>query len=165
MMLPAAYVAHGIPQRTRMRIPAQRGNHDYFRRLAKALERLPGILEVETNPLTAGLLLRHDIPLDEIGAFAEAQELFALSPELAASAPLGTRLLDIGRALDRALLDVTGGRLNATEASLLLALALALYQLWRGNVLPPALPLFGYALSILAVAAARRASENPVPAS
>lgn len=163
-MLPVAHVAHRIPQRTRLRIPAHRGDHDYFQQLKKALECCPGVREVETNPLTAGLLLRHDAPLEEIGAFAEAQELFALSRELAAFVPLARRLLDIGRAIDRALLDATHGKLNATEASLLAVLALAFYQLWRGNILPPASPLFGYALSILAVALARRSSEEPLPA-
>lgn len=164
MTLPVAQVAHCIPQRTRIRIPARRGDHEYFGRLKETLESCPGVLAVEANALTAGLLLRHDARLEEIGAFAETQELFALSHELAAFVPLGRRLLDIGRAIDKALLDATHGKLNATEAGLLAVLALAFYQLWRGNILPPASPLFGYALSILAVALARRSSEDQQPA-
>lgn len=163
MTLPVAHVAHCIPQRTRMRIPARRGDHEYFGRLKETLAGCPGVLEVETNPLTAGLLLRHDAPLEEIGAFAETQELFALSRELAAFVPLARRLLDIGRAIDGALVDATHGKLNATEAGLLVVLALAFYQLWRGNILPPASPLFGYALSLVAVALARRSPEEPLP--
>lgn len=159
-MLPAAHVAHGMPQRTRIRIPARRGDHDYFRRLKRTLESCPGVREVEINPLTAGLLLRHDIPLDDIGAFAEAEGLFALSRELSSFAPLARQLLDIGKAIDRALLEATHGRMSGTEAGLLLMLALAFYQLSRGVVLPPAAPLFGYALSILTVLARRAPEES-----
>lgn len=159
-MLPAAYLAHCMPQRTRVRIPAHRGNHDYFRRLQRTLESCPGVQEVLANPHTAGLLMKHDATLEDIGAFAEAQELFALSRELPAIVPLAQRLLDIGRAIDRVLLDATHGRLSAIDVSLLLVLGLALYQLWQGKVLPPASPLFGYAVTILAIAVARRPSAQ-----
>lgn len=158
MMLAQAHVVHAAGNRTRIRIPARRGDHDYFKRAVAALDACPGMSSVEANALTGSLLFRHDAPLGEIADFARARDLFALSQQIPAMASLTHRLLDLAKAFDRGLQEATHGRLNGMEAASLALLALGFYKLLKSDVLPPASTLFWYAAATL------MAARRPPPA-
>lgn len=146
------HIVHGAGKRTRVRIPAHRGDEGYFKRTAAALKSCPGVQNVEANALTGSLLIEHDAPLEDIGDFAKVRELFALSQQIPAVATLTHRLLDLAREFDRGLQAATQGRVNGMEAAALVLLVLGLYKLLKTDVLPPASTLFWYAAAALAVA-------------
>jgi Heavy metal associated domain 2 len=54
-----AYVHHHLPGRVRLRIPAVKGEEQELRELSSAIARVPGISQVEYNPLTASILIQY----------------------------------------------------------------------------------------------------------
>lgn len=157
MNLPAAYVGHAMPNRTRLRIPSRRHNRDYFRHLESTLREQPGITQATVNPVSGSVLIEHDAPLQEIFSLAKELGLFSFADEARREMSIARQLFDIARSFDRELRQATHGRITGTEAGLLLLLALGIYQIWRGNVLPPATALFGYAIGALEAAAGQQA--------
>ncbi len=59
-MRPAAYIAHHIPGRIRVRVPAARGNSQLLRQIDEKLARVSGIESVESSALTGSVLIRYD---------------------------------------------------------------------------------------------------------
>lgn len=57
---PEAGIAHESPGRLRLKVPACKGDYDFFAELAEAAMELGGVLEVKANPATASLLLLHE---------------------------------------------------------------------------------------------------------
>ncbi len=55
-----AYIAHKSQGRLRLRIPEYRNKTDYFATWQESIEQWPQTQLVETNPLTASLLIHHD---------------------------------------------------------------------------------------------------------
>jgi hypothetical protein len=58
-MLPTAYVAHRLPGRLRLTIPAMRGNRAYFDALTETLEGLEGVTAVSSRPTSASVVIEH----------------------------------------------------------------------------------------------------------
>ncbi len=52
-------VAHAIPGRIRIRLATLRGNPSLGRDIEEAVGRLPGLVDVEANPITGTVLVRH----------------------------------------------------------------------------------------------------------
>lgn len=128
--LPAAEVAHAMPGRTRLRLPDRRGDAAFFASMASGLLSLPGVFDVETRPLTGSVLIAHFNPLDELGDAARTAGLFNLRP-----APVAPSL-DLKVEFDPKLI-------------VALALAgLAIWQISREKVVPPALTLLWYASNL-----------------
>lgn len=128
--LPAAEVAHAMPGRTRLRLAERRGDAVFFASVANGLLSLPGVFDVETRPLTGSVLIAHFNPLDELGDAARTSGLFDLR-----SSPVAPTL-DLKVEFDPKLI-------------VAFALAgLALWQISRDKVVPPALTLLWYASSL-----------------
>ncbi len=128
--LPAAEVAHAMPGRTRLRLPDRRGDAAFFAAVASGLSSLPGVFDVETRPLTGSVLVAHFNPLDELGDTARAAGLFNLRS--ASIAPSPDSKVEF-------------------NPKLIVALALAglaLWQISREKVVPPALTLLWYASNL-----------------
>lgn len=124
---PAAEVSHAMPGRTRLRIADRRGDAAFFATVASGLSALPGVQKVEVTPLTGSVLIRHWGSLEKLGATARDAGIFNL-----AKAP-ATREAATGAAFDPRLLAAAalGG--------------LALWQMSREKLFPPALTLLWYA--------------------
>jgi hypothetical protein len=58
-MAPFAQVVHALPGRKRIRIPEKRGDEVYFTQVKERLADCPGVLAVEANPVTGGVLVHH----------------------------------------------------------------------------------------------------------
>jgi hypothetical protein len=58
-MVVEAYVAHQIPGRVRLRIPAAKGRPDLLREIVAAAGSVSGIKSVEGNPVTGSLVIHH----------------------------------------------------------------------------------------------------------
>jgi hypothetical protein len=53
-------IAHQVPGRVRMKIPAGRGNAELLKQIGEVFGAIPGIEEVEVNPTTGSVVLRYD---------------------------------------------------------------------------------------------------------
>lgn len=129
---PVAEIAHRLPGRMRLRVPALRGAPARLAALAGSLRALPGVTAAAAGPLTGTLLLHHAGDFEALRATAEAQGLlrFADAPGPAAAEPAP-------RPDPAVMLPAAGA---------LLWSALAVVQLLRREALPPAMTLGWQAL-------------------
>jgi hypothetical protein len=125
---PAAFIAHASAGRTRVRVPGRRGDTDFFATSAARLAEFEGVLAVTPRASTSSLLVEHEGEFDAIAKRARAAGLFALGRPAEEEEALAPRLAIPGLA------GVLG--------------ALAVVQLFRQRVLPPAITLLWYAASV-----------------
>jgi hypothetical protein len=59
-MRPAAYIAHHIPGRIRIRIPAAKRNSQLLSQVGEKLAKVSGVESVESSALTGSVLIRYD---------------------------------------------------------------------------------------------------------
>jgi len=106
---------------------------------------------VETNPLTASVLVYHFSSLDEIKEFAEGRNLFLIEakPEPSKALP-SERISARLKSLDQQIMAITGGRVDGKEAAFSGLLLAAAYQVFKGSVLPSGATLMWYALILMA---------------
>jgi hypothetical protein len=140
---PCAVLAHALPGRLRLRLPALRGDGAGMAALAAALGAVPGVLAIAAAPLTGSLLLRHTGPAEAVLAAAGLAGLLRVVP--AAAAPASASALPVA-----ALLPAAGAVASA---------GLALLQLARREALPPALTLGCYAVELARAALHRAAGQ------
>jgi hypothetical protein len=71
-------VSHGLPGRTRFRIPEKKGYLSFYTEVETILTNLPGIARVQANHLTGSVLVFHspDTNLSQIKQHAENSGLF-----------------------------------------------------------------------------------------
>lgn len=149
-MTPASFITHQMPGRTRIRIPAMCRNEAYFQNVQKALQECKGVAGVETNPLTASVLVYHFSSLDEIKEFAEGRNLFLIEAKPAPSKALPSERISARlKSLDQRIMAITGGRLDGKEAAFSGLLLAAAYQVFKGRVLPAGATLAWYALILM----------------
>ncbi|MFO1429050.1 MAG: hypothetical protein U1F76_02745 [Candidatus Competibacteraceae bacterium] len=149
MSVAVAHIVHSLPGRTRLKIPDRRGEPHYFTRLSERLSQCAGIVRVETNPRTGSLLLEHTIPLAQIAAFAQSQQLFTLGPpeplqqEISRSTQAGLRWLN------RQFAQASEGLLSVRVALILGLAGLIFIQVARGQILMPATNLLWFLVQAL----------------
>ncbi len=125
--LPVAELVHAMPGRARLRIVERRGDKVFFAAVATGLSALPGVHHVDVRPLTGSIVLAHGPPIARIGEAAEQAGLFALveTAEEEAEWP--------GLPID-------------PQFAVMVGLGLvALWQLSRGQIFPPAVTAAWYA--------------------
>jgi hypothetical protein len=153
-MTASAYLVHATRQRTRLRIPDERGNEKYFERAARLLSEEDGVTGAQGNPLTASLLLRHGGPLsaETLGRWGAAHGLFDRVERFwPRTRPLARASQARVRTLDERLRTLSSERLDLrTAAGVVLAMA-AIVQAGRGQILAPATSLLWYAIEALGV--------------
>jgi hypothetical protein len=127
-----ARIVHRLPGRLRLLVPTKRGVPSYFDQLALSLATFRGVQSVRTSARAASVVIQHVGAADAILDGARAEGLFdaSLDPNPAEEAAPAWRPRDL-------------------DHLLVLGFALAgVLQLLRGQVLPPALSLFSYALAL-----------------
>lgn len=80
--VPQAYLVHAVAGRTRLRVPARRGDADWFARVVARLGALPAVAGTAATPRLGTLIIRHDGAFAPLAAAAEAVGLFALAAPL-----------------------------------------------------------------------------------
>ena len=132
-MIPAASLCHVSPGRMRLRIPTMRGDDDYFRAVEQGLSSHCGHVAANT---TTGSVLLHNAALTsaELRRVAANEGLFDLveSAATAGERYSGPRL--------------ASGLSALRAAFIMLLVALAIVQLYRGRVLTSSLSLLWHAL-------------------
>jgi hypothetical protein len=124
--LPIAEVVHAMEGRTRLRIPARRGDAAFFASIATGLSTIAGVEDADVRPLTGSLLLQHGVPLAGIAAAAEQARLFKVADGAAMPPPQVAARID-----PKWVIGVGLG-------------VIAVWQLTQGRILPPAITLAWY---------------------
>lgn len=152
---PEARVVHRLPGRVRLRVPARRGDRDWFSSAVVELAMARGVLSARADPRLASLLIHHDGPLEAIAAAAERHGLFRLLDLAPRPESLLGGMRGEAAAWNAGLRRAAGDADLASLAFLGLCLS-ALWQLARGQILPPAATLAWYAAYLLQGAAERK---------
>ncbi len=148
-MLPRAYIVHQVRGRLRLRIREKRQDPDYFQEICPQLESLAGISEVSFNDNTGSLLLRHpELPFTELGPRLSELGLFELveGPE-----PKSTALNPVFSGfswIDKTISDGSTGKVDLRSLAFLGLIGLSAQQIYRGNILGPAIPMLLSALDL-----------------
>lgn len=145
--LPEAHVVHLSQGRLRIRIPEKRRDEAFFKTVEERLRSWQSVERVETNPLTAGVLVHFS---DLGGLFAEnamRNDLFAVNidelraeherPRQTITAWARQRWAESDRLLRR----WTDDKADLRSAAFLVAVAGAIIQAYRGQIAPPAATL------------------------
>jgi len=148
-MIPEALVCHKTLNRLRVRIPAKRRNTEYFTALEKDLITFEGVEAVVTNPVTAGLLLVHNVSLERLSEYAAEKGLFSLIDTPPGQMTLHDSLTDNFNSLDKKVRDYTQGAADIGGLAFLGLIGAGIYQISKGNLTAPAwYTAFWYALNI-----------------
>ncbi len=147
-----AYVVHVAPGRARIRIPAKRGDGLFFTQLESWFKTCPGISQIQINPRAASVLVHFASVtpgLNEIARLARQHRIFRLDENPPPLKTVAEIVADrMGRA-NQVISTGTRGHLDSQSVFFLLFLALGIKQLWRGNIMQPAIPLLWRAVEIL----------------
>lgn len=157
---PGARVAHRLPKRARIVIPARRNDRAFFSAATRLLGTVADVASVVANPVTASLVIEHAGDFGAIAAFASESGLFELEDDAAeivspALRPLSLlSLLLTGFAAFELIPGNVGGKAadalwNSYRESPLLStilLGMGVYGLSGGQGLGCAAPLLLYAL-------------------
>lgn len=147
-MIPEAYISHQIPNRIRLRIPAERNKNDYFSKIEKELQKLKGVDRVEVQPLTGSILIEHTCPVRTLADFTREHQLFEMREPKAAEPWLETLLSKVDR-WDEELRHSTQGQWDIYTLMAAGVAGVSVYQAFRKRFLPPAWTLLGNAFTLL----------------
>jgi hypothetical protein len=134
----------------RLRIPERRRDEAFFGRVRQRLSQWPGVIGVEVNPITAGVLVHFDSAAEDFAGRARDDDLFDLVELAPEPRPIVEEIREGFEGVDRKLRRLTGGGDLRTLVFAAL-LAGAVYQLVRGNIAAPAVSLFWYAGEMLRI--------------
>jgi hypothetical protein len=171
--LPAARISHFTARRLRIKIPEKRRDTDFFDTVAERLATWDSVEGVETNALTASVLIHFSVP--EI-LFLEAvakNDLFEVDLDAAfggSSEPVVTEAaVQAFETADHALRRWTQNGFDMRGVLFVLLLAGGLFQLLRRRLDTPAPTLLWYAGDLIGLWSNRpadtplAASSGPVP--
>ena len=165
--LPSGRICHLSAGRLRIRIAEKRRDDAFFRNTAARLSGWDSVERVEVNPLTASVLV-HFSNRDRLFADMDRHnDLFAIAADPADEhdpAALTEKARRLWGRADAVLRRWTGGSADVRNATFLVLVASALYQLRRGQVMPPALTSLWYAGDMLSLWRATPDETPPVAA-
>jgi hypothetical protein len=159
--LPEAFISHASSGRIRVKIPAKKNDADYFSGLREHFSPIPGVERVEVNPLTASILVKHTLDLNNsadlkpVADYFESRGLFKLAVPLPSSLPERRPVATaegVAAALAGLNAQVKGwsaGMLDFSTLAVLGLISVGVLQASRGIVAVPAITAFWYASSIL----------------
>src|SRR5689334_10463976 len=147
--LPAARISHFTPRRLRIKVPEKRRDRAFFDTVAERLAAWDTIEAVETNPLTASVLIHFSDPQRLFLEAAAKNDLFDIDFDAAfagATAPVATEAaVRSFETADRTLRRWTQNQVDMRSALFLVLLAGGMFQLLRRRLDTPAPTLLWYA--------------------
>jgi hypothetical protein len=171
--LPVARISHFTARRLRIKVPEKRRNTDFFAVVAERLATWQSVERVETNPLTASILIHFSDPERLFLEAAVKNDLFDIDFDSAfrdSAAPAVTEVaVRSFETADSALRRWTENRIDMRGVLFLLLLAGGLFQLLRRRLDTPAPTLLWYAGDLIGLWTDRgpelgiAASSAPVP--
>ncbi|SEL31465.1 HMA2 domain-containing protein [Nitrosovibrio tenuis] len=155
-MAPLARVVHALPGRKRIKVPEKRGEEAYFTLLKERLGGCPGVIAVETNPATAGVLIRYSENEADFLHSAAEQGLFDLTEGTSATnlaTPAGVaraaRAVPANPGTTDMSRHASATGLNMRRLIFLGLIGTGVTQMIEGNIAVPAVAAFWYALNTL----------------
>ena len=140
--LPIAEIMHLMPGRARLRIVERRGDGAFFASVATGLSTIKGVQKVEVQPFTGSILIQHRSSLECISTAAREARLFQLGDGQ------GDRATTPAQAINpRVLVGLGLG-------------SLAIWQLTKGKIMPPAITLAWYASNLLGLLSDHSAEDS-----
>jgi hypothetical protein len=147
--LPAARISHFTGRRLRIKIPEKRRDTDFFDTVAEQLAAWDSVEGVETNPLTASVLIHFSNPERLFLEAAAKNDLFEIDFDAAfgsSSEPVVTQAaLQSFQTADHALRRWTQNQIDMRGVLFVLLLAGGVFQLLRRRLDAPAPTLLWYA--------------------
>ncbi len=148
-MLPRAYIVHQLRGRLRLRIREKRQDPDFFQEICVRLESLPGVVDVRCNANTGSLLLLHpEQSYVELEPQLQGLGLFEL---VSGSEPTSSMLEPMFEGFswaDQALNETSTGKVDLRSLAFIGLMGLAVQQIYRGNIVGPAIPMLISALDL-----------------
>jgi hypothetical protein len=155
-MAPIAYIVHSIQDRIRFHIPSRKRDAAYFTELEKAFAACNTVLAVETDPLTASILLKHKGDPADLTQYALEHRLFASPPPAVAVNPPIVAVASRLEQLDQTVQRMTQGAFDLNGIAFVGLVGAGLFQVWRGRTLGSATSLLSYAVALLALQRTKR---------
>ena len=147
--LPAARISHFTGRRLRIKIPEKRRNTDFFDTVAERLATWDSVEGVETNPLTASILIHFSDPERLFLEASAKNDLFEVDLSAVfggSSEPVVTKAaVQSFETADHALRRWTQNQIDMRGVIFVLLLAGGLFQLLRRRLDTPAPSLLWYA--------------------
>ena len=171
--LPAARISHFTPRRLRIKVPEKRRDRAFFDTVAEQLATWDSVERVETNPLTASILIHFSEPETLFLEAAAKNDLFDIDLDAAfadPSEPVVTQAaVQSFQTADHALRRWTKNEIDLRGVLFVLLLAGGIFQLLRRRLDAPAPTLLWYAGDLIGLWSDRPAdtplatSAGPVP--
>jgi hypothetical protein len=158
-MSPKATIAHESAGRLRLRVPSHQRDAGWFDALRDALLAIEGVLAVDVNPLTAGILVLHELDTAAIVGHALRNGLFEVAPPEPPRPLLAGSFRDRVNRLDDNVRAATRGSLDLKSTAITGLLGIAAVQVLRGRILPPAAIFVSWAASLALTGEERRAGH------
>ena len=147
--LPVARISHFTARRLRIKVPEKRRNTDFFAVVAERLATWESVERVETNPLTASILIHFSDPERLFLEAAVKNDLFDIDFDSAfrdSAAPAVTEVaVRSFETADHALRRWTQNQIDMRGVLFILLLAGGVFQLVRRRLDAPAPTLLWYA--------------------
>jgi hypothetical protein len=135
--------------RVRIKVPSKRGDTVYFASVKEGLSSCPGVVSVDTNPQTAGILVVHSGEMKSLADYAKAKNLFVLNIPKTKPRSLMSDVAATFKSYNDQLKKMTGGELDIPSLVFLSLIVSGVYQIIRGNLGAPAwYTAFYYALGV-----------------
>jgi hypothetical protein len=165
--LPAARISHFTGRRLRIKIPEKRRNTDFFDTVAEQLATWDSVEGVETNPLTASVLIHFPDPERLFLEAAAKNDLFDIDFDAAfgnSSEPVVTQAaVQSFQTADHALRRWTQNQIDMRGVLFVLLFAGGVFQLLRRRLDAPAPTLLWYAGDLIGLWSDRPA-DTPLAA-
>ncbi len=135
----------------RIRIPSKRRDAEFFVLAADTLADCPGIDWLRPNFQTGSILLGYnsDTTPEQIAEFAQTHQLFSLSSASHEADPVSEKARPGLATLEGGLQRLSVRGIDLRSAAFLVLLILGLAQIFRGQIMAPAVTLLWYALEAL----------------
>ena len=160
-MTPTGEVAHRVEGRTRIKVVERRGDATYFAAVSQTLASCSAVDACTCNPMTGSILIEHAQPLSAVLQFAREQALFSVDSLEPVLIPARVRALEGFQRIDAQIKGLSSGEADLRSAMAAGLSTLALLQLMRGQVLPPAATLLWYAVAAVSLFPADAAPFGP----
>jgi hypothetical protein len=147
--IPSAFLSHVAAGRMRLRIPSKKRDASYFSSLKERMSKCGGVERIETNPLTASMLIVHNGDARAICGFAADSGLFSVKELKTNPANAHQGVSELFEGMNKRIKGLTGNGMDIGSLSFLALAGVGIYQISRGNFSAPAwYTAFWYALNI-----------------
>ncbi len=144
------YLSHASKGRLRLRIPSKKRDEAFFAQLQAILSAIPGLDQVQVNPLSGSLLILHSELPEELASLVKT--LAGPAPNKNSSGKPNTiyqRVTGTFHQVNTQIQGFTKGELDVPTLSFIALVAMGIYQISRKNFVAPAwYTAFWYALNI-----------------